>query len=179
MIKVYTIKQKHIYPIFKNGNSSVVAYARDNQVKPLLGQQTRKVDCITVYLREPEQRFISGVHSFIEFERRKTHIDYGTVLHLIDGHGLSNEHFEPQYFWIKRLAAVFQGELQILPVSELLDLIDYRERPAVPAITAEQRRMIDQIQPDHKADRELLQWSGHKTPIHTITERIDDVLSKA
>ena len=176
MIKVYPIKEKHIYPIFKNGLSSVTKYAIDRGIRPLINGQLRKLDHVTVYLRDPAQRFISGVHSFIEFEKRKTNIDYNTVVHLVGSHGLTNEHFEPQYNWIKRLASFFKADLELLSTDELMKLIDNRDEPEIPNITKEQRKVIGQIQPDHRADRELLQYVGRTIPIQTIIERINNVL---
>jgi len=177
MIEIYHIKQKHIYPIFKNGRSIIIRYAKDHEIRPLINGQVKKIDRITVYLRDPKQRFISGVHSFIGFEKRKTDIDFGTVVHLVGSHGLTNEHFEPQYNWIKRLAEFFHGDLELLPIDELMKLIDHRIKPAIPDITKEQHEIIGQIQSDLRADKALLQFEGRTIPIQTVIERIDNVLS--
>ena len=50
MIKVYTIKGKNIFPIFKNGRSSVMAYSKDNYIRPLINAQINRVDTVTMYL---------------------------------------------------------------------------------------------------------------------------------
>lgn len=177
MIKIYTIKGKNVYPIFKNGSSSVLAYSSANNIRPLIDGQARCVDTVTAYLREPGDRFIAGVHSFIEFERRKAHIDYDTTLHFIHSHGLSNEHFEPQFNWIKKLSTHFEGRLELLPVSDLVGLISNRNRPGIPEITQEQRDKIDSIQPKHTADRLLMEYLGTTLPVRTVVERIEDALS--
>jgi len=177
MIEVYRIKGKNIYPIYKNGRSSVMFYARARQIRPLINGQIKRVDTVTVYLRDPRERFISGVHSFIEFEKRKAKIDYDTVLHMIASHGLMNEHFEPQHSWLRRLSEYFSGDIELQPVSALMELIENRDRPGIPDISETQRNKIDQIQPNHTADDFLLDSVGQTIPIQTMIERIDNVLS--
>ena len=177
MIKVYSIKGKNIYPIYKNGRTSVMFYAEARQIRPLINGQIKRVNTVTAYLRDPRERFIAGVHSFIEFEKRKTRIDYDTVLHMIASHGLTNEHFEPQYNWLRRLAIHFSGDIELQPVSALMDLIENRDRPNIPEISSEQHSKIDKIQPRHTADDSLLQLIGQTIPIQSIIGRIDNVLS--
>ena len=152
-------------------------YARARQIKPLINGQIKRVDTVTVYLRDPRERFVSGVHSFIEFEKRKAQIDYETVLHMIASHGLTNKHFEPQHNWLRRLADHFSGDIDLQPVSALMDLIENRDRPGIPDISETQRTKINQIQPKHTADDFLLSFVGQTIPLTSIIERIDNVLS--
>ena len=177
MIKVYTIKGKNIFHVFKNGRSSVMAYSKDNYIRPLINAQINRVDTVTMYLRDPKERFTTGVHSFIEFEKRKTEVDYDTALHFIASHGLTNEHFEPQFNWVKRLATHFEGNLELLSVSDLLLHINYRNRPGIPEITQEQRNKINKIQPRHTVDELLMEHIGSVLPIRSIIARVNDALS--
>ena len=72
MIKVVELLPgKFVLPIFKNGLSSIEAYAKEKNIKWLINEQLKNIDTITIFLREPAERFVSGVHSFIEFEKRK------------------------------------------------------------------------------------------------------------
>ena len=83
MIQVIQIKEDlFVYPIFKNGSSSLKQYAKRNKCKMLFNEQVRRCETITTYIREPKERFIAGVHSYIAFERRK------------DPHGFD-------YYWLK------------------------------------------------------------------------------
>jgi len=177
MLEVYPIKGKNIYPIFKNGRSSVLAFSKTNNIRPLINTQINRVETVTVYLRDPKERFTAGVHSFIEFERRKAVVDYDTALHFIGSHGVTNEHFEPQFNWIERLATHFGGKLELLSVSDLLQHIDNRDRPAIPEITEEQKDKINKMQPSHTVDELLMEFMGSVLPIKSIIARVNDALS--
>ena len=137
---------RFVLPIFKNGRSSIEAYAKEKNSRWLINEQLKNVDMITVFLREPAERFVSGVHSFIEFEKRKNKdLDYNTILYCIENHSLSNEHFVPQFFFLKKLAKYFTGLVDLRGVGELKEWIPNRNKPAIPGINDQQRERISKI----------------------------------
>ena len=69
MVRIVEIKNTFVFPIFKNGKSSIEYYAQQNNCRWLLNVQCKGVASVTVFLRNPTERFISGVHTFVEFER--------------------------------------------------------------------------------------------------------------
>lgn len=85
-----------VYPIFKNGSSII----RDTSVKVYINQQIKKLDTITVYLREAEQRYRVGVSTFISHHQN---LDTYTLLELINSGQLLNSHFASQYMWLQNL----------------------------------------------------------------------------
>ena len=143
MIRIVNIKDTFVFPIFKNGKSSIEYYAKENNGKWLINEQCKRADCITVFLRNPKERFISGVHSFIEFEKRKKqNLDYDTMLYAIENCEVINEHFLPQYFWLEKLSVYFFGKVVLKTVNDLYDFIPNRDTPGIPKITEEQRNKI-------------------------------------
>jgi hypothetical protein len=146
MIRLVEIKGTFVFPIFKNGKTSIECYAKANNCKWLYEEQCKKAKCVTVFIRNPIERFVSGVHSFIEFEKRKNNnLDYDTMLYAIEKHGVVNEHFLPQYFWLEKLGKKFKGNLIIKETKDLYSFIPNRDAPAIPKISKEQIYKISKI----------------------------------
>lgn len=182
MIRIVQIKNKFIFPIFKNGKSSIEYYAQTNKCKWFFNEQCKKADLITVYIRHPQNRFISGVHSFIEFEKRKNNLlDYDTMLYAIQNYGVTNKHFEPQFFWIKRLAKYYTGPVRCVDVSWLLNLIPNRDKPGIPDITQEQRNKISNIHLDNFLYDQILfeKYIDTTIEIHKLIEDIENEMSSS
>ena len=180
MVKIVEIKGIFVFPIFKNGKSSIEYYAQENNCKWLLGGECKKAASVTVFLRNSTERFISGVHSFIEFEKRKNKkLDYDTMLYAIKNHGVVNDHFLPQYFWLERLGKYFKGDLIIKHVKDLHTFIPYNISPLIPKITEAQKNKISKIQySDLKYDNFLFSSCiGLKIPLNELLKKVKDAVS--
>jgi hypothetical protein len=180
MIQVVNIKDIFVFPIFKNGKSSIENYAKQHNCKWLLNEQCRKIDSITVFLRDPMKRFISGVHSFIEFEKRKNkNLDYDTMLYAIENYGVVNKHFLPQFNWIENLSSYFSGQIVLKTVNDLYEFIPNRNTPAIPTITEEQKSKISKIHfKNLKYDNVLFnEYIAKSFPINELLENIKNAVS--
>lgn len=180
MIRLVEIKHTFVFPIFKNGNSSIEHYAKEKNCRRLFKEQCKRAKSVTVFLRNPAERFISGVHSFIEFERRKNKkLDYDTMLYAIENYGVENEHFLPQYFWLEKLHEYYKGELIIKSIEDLYSLIPNRNAPAIPKITKEQKNKISKIQYDDLKYDNFLFTSciGLKININNLLKKVKDAVS--
>ena len=62
--------EQFFYPIFKNGRSSLDTYAKKNNLKILKNKEILNLKKIIVFLREPKERFISGVYTFFYFTNK-------------------------------------------------------------------------------------------------------------
>lgn len=105
-----------VFPIFKNGSSSLLRkykIASDLQI-----QQSKE---ITVFIREPLQRFYTGVDTFI---KNNPELDSPTLINLINKHLFLDRHFCPQFFWILNLQRYTKAKLKILDISELSSYTD-------------------------------------------------------
>jgi hypothetical protein len=102
--KIVKIKNEYVYPIFKNGSSTIEKFVKEGNYKYLINEQCKRAKKITVYVRNPINRFVSGVNTFIQLEKKLyKRIDEKTIIHLIGTKKLHNEHFEEQFFWLQRL----------------------------------------------------------------------------
>ena len=119
--------EQFFYPIFKNGRSSLAIYAGRNNLPLLKNKEISNLKKITVFLRSPEERFVSGVHTFFYLANKKS-IDENT-LKKIESFDIIDRHFIPQYLWLLHLHKYFNGIVKFKPVLELFNLIPNRDGP--------------------------------------------------
>ena len=193
MIKIVNINGVEVYPIFKNGHSSIVDYAHHNKCRWLFNEQCNRVNPVTVFLRRPFERFVSGVHTFIEHERRKilvevylqkkhkedfTTFDYGPILNDIQNKNIMNEHFMPQFIWLKRLHQYYKGIIVLKTVNDLRMLIPNRDGPNIPPMDYDMRQRISSIDVDLECDNILYNnYIGAHIPINKLIAGVENVLS--
>jgi hypothetical protein len=119
--------EQFFYPIFKNGRSSLTIYAGRHNLPSLKNKEISSLKKITVFLRSPEERFLSGVHTFFYLANKKS-IDENT-LKKIESFDIIDRHFIPQYLWLLHLHKYFKGIVKFKSVLELLNLIPNRDGP--------------------------------------------------
>ena len=119
-----------IYPIFKNGRTSLYHYGLKKQAKTFINEQLKNLKHIHVFLREPEERFISGVNTYIEFENLGSQED--AILKQIEEMKICDRHFIPQYFWLMHLSKYFKGSVRLATIEELRLTISTRDEPVKP-----------------------------------------------
>lgn len=103
--EVWQCSGYNIYYIFKNGSQSIHTYCKEKGWPAILNKQISKLDKIDVFLREPKERYISGV---------ATHL-YNTgksVDSIIPGVFL-DRHYLPQILWILNLLRFCNPECNI------------------------------------------------------------------
>ena len=170
---------EYVYPIFKNGRPSLRRFAQLNQLEVIKNEQLSKLTDVTVFLREPEERFVSGVHTVIEFEDVT---DVSAFLKKIEDFSFYNRHFIPQVCWLFHLLKYFKGKVKLLPVKALYNLIPNRDAPNINKLTAERQKQILSI--EHKnyiqADQRLMYtYLGKTVELKTIIEEFKYALSSS
>jgi len=170
---------EYVYPIFKNGRSSLRRFAQLNQLEVIKNEQLSKLTDVTVFLREPEERFVSGVHTVIEFEDVT---DVSAFLKEVENFNFYNRHFIPQVYWLFHLLKYFKGKVKLLPVKALYNLIPNRDAPNINKLTAERQQQILSI--EHKnyiqADQRLMYtYLGKTVELKTIIEEFKYALSSS
>ena len=119
--------EQFLYPIFKNGSSSLTTYRKKNNLQLLKNKEISNLKKITVFLRSPKERFVSGVYTFFYLTNNQS-IDKD-ILKKIESFDIVNRHFVPQYIWLLHLHKYFKGIIKFKPVSELYNLIPTRDGP--------------------------------------------------
>ena len=119
--------KEFFYPVFKNGRSSLTIYAERNNLPLLKNKEISNLKKITVFLRSPTERFVSGVYTFFYFTNNQL-IDKN-ILKKIESFDIVNRHFVPQYIWLLHLYKYFNGIVEFKSVTELYALIPNRDGP--------------------------------------------------
>ena len=110
---VYEVEpNRYVYPIFKNGSSSLIESTRLIDYTEL-----KEVKTIEVFLREPFERYVSGVQTYL----RQLPLEYDrtTVLSMISQFFFLNRHFTLQFHWLMNLARHSEAWIHIRSMDEL------------------------------------------------------------
>jgi len=94
-------KKKFIYPIFKNGSSSIKQEVEQKKYKILINGQITQLTDIDVFLREPYARYKSGAQTWIH--NNKESVPIGVMQELINQGYILDRHYLPQINWIIHL----------------------------------------------------------------------------
>jgi hypothetical protein len=98
--------QHYVFPIFKCGKSSLYESIPSTDWSILHNEEISKITTgITVFLREPKNRFISGVNTYLQQTIKEyPTLDENTILWFVDNYMFLNRHYCPQFFWLLNLA---------------------------------------------------------------------------
>jgi hypothetical protein len=106
-----------VYPIFKNGSSSLKA----ENPTVIINKKIRAISNITVYVRDPFERYVSGVQTYL---RHNPHLDRATALSMIDEYLFLNRHFALQFHWLLNLRRNYDNWLTFRSMDELGNLTE-------------------------------------------------------
>jgi len=105
--------QRYIYPIFKNGSSSLLEHARQQNYKILINEQIKRASIIDVILRDPLLRYISGVQKFVhDVKKENPTLDVDTILYFAENYLFLNRHYAPQLSWLINLSRYADTKLR-------------------------------------------------------------------
>ena len=116
----------NIYPIYKNGRSSLTQYAEKNNLPIIKNKEISLLDNITIYIRDPLSRFVSGVHTFFYLNNLKINYDF---LEKINKFEIVDQHFMPQCFWFMHLFKFYKKNIYLRSVDEIYNLVPTRGGP--------------------------------------------------
>jgi hypothetical protein len=86
----------YVYPIFKNGSSGL----KEKALRTLTTDQVAELGNVNIYVREPFERYVSGVQTYLRYN---PNLDRITALTMIDEYLFLNRHFSPQFHWVMNL----------------------------------------------------------------------------
>ena len=162
---VYKIKSRAVYPIFRVGSESLKAEA--NKTYTNEGIKFANID---VLIRDPGDRFVSGVN---EYARQIDAKVIPTWQKIHDGK-IIDKHFAPQYVWLMHLQKFHTGTVTLYPFKDIKkftrlhkDKWEYTNRPNKKVDVS---LLKDFVEKDYK----LLE---HLNKTLTIKELLKDVLS--
>jgi len=139
--------QRYVYPIFKNGNSSLYNYSKKNRCKILINEQIKRISKIDVILRDPQQRFRSGINTFIQMTLRDNpELDLATVTWFAQQYLFLNRHYAPQFLWLLNLARYLNPEttMNFLSMDQLDSITNIHSKPK--GVSPISKQLLDQLE---------------------------------
>ena len=118
--------QRFVFPMFKNGSSSLRTQAAKDDWKILINEQIRRCDSIEVFLRDPAERLSSGAGSFID-DMLGSGLDKDAILEFIQRYLFLNRHYLPQIHWLVWLGRYLRKDAVLIlkGIDSLDQLVDH------------------------------------------------------
>jgi hypothetical protein len=139
--------QRYVYPIFKNGKSSLYHQAHKSGWRIKFNEQLRNIESIDIVLRDPVERLISGINSFVQFTLRDhPTLDSDTIFWFAKKYLFLDRHYAPQFFWLINLARYLSPEAKLcfLSMEDLTTITDLRDKPN--GVVEPTEKVISQLQ---------------------------------
>ena len=107
--------QRYVYPIYKNGSSSLY----NSGFRLMDHDELPNIPVVDIYVRNPYDRFVTGVNTFLQHNET---FDRATVLHFVNNYLFLNRHFCPQFYWLVNLQRFTRAKIRINSIDTLSDI---------------------------------------------------------
>ena len=115
--EVYKVGERYVYPIFRNGSSSLEKVCE----KIIANEQLNECNNIHVLIRDPAERFESGIN---EYCKRIHDLDIKETLQKVTQGTLMDRHFSPQWTWLLHLYKFYKGNVTLRAFDDIGDYCD-------------------------------------------------------
>jgi hypothetical protein len=103
-----------VYLIQKNGTSSLRNLEKKYNLKLLANEQIRQLDFVDVYIRDAEDRYVSGVNTYLQhLKRDHPALDQSTAFWFAKQYKFLNRHYVPQFHWLLNLSRYLSSHSKI------------------------------------------------------------------
>jgi len=107
--------QRFVYPIYKNGSSSLYS----SGFRLVDNDELKDIKIIDIFVRNPYDRFVSGINSFLQYNPK---LDRETAFYFITNYLFINRHFCPQFYWLVNLKRFTNALIRINSIDQLNDI---------------------------------------------------------
>jgi hypothetical protein len=156
-----------IYWIQKNGSSSL-RKEEFNGAMSYRNHDIASLPIVDIYIRNARARYISGVHTYLEFfQRDHPELDSNTALWFVKRYKFLNRHFLPQFFWLVNLSRYLapDAQLRIRNLNDLKHVTTYMEGPEINKLSQDFTEKLLSDDPNMElwffVDQILLDLAGH------------------
>ena len=162
--KVIKINDSWIYPIFRNGSTSLC----DVKDRLCINEEIKECDNIQVLIRDPKVRFISGVNQYCRLNKVEVQQTWSEIAQNI----LIDRHFAPQAMWLLHLYKFYKGKVTLRPFSDI-GAFTQRHTQVFPT----EKIQVDILDQFVNVDYTLLRLFGRAVDLKDIVEETADALS--
>lgn len=123
---------QNVFLIQKNASSSLLKQADVSNFRVLKNQQLASLSTVDIYIRDPLERYISGLNTYVQFTLRDNpSLDPNTVKWFASTYNFLNRHYLPQFLWIVNLSRFISAECKInlRNLSSISDITEYNRKP--------------------------------------------------
>ena len=124
--------QRYVYVIFKNGHSSINVSRLTDPQRIYINEQIKKLNSIEVIIRNPKDRLLSGINTFIQHTLRDNPgLDKNTVEWFALNYLSLDRHYASQFVWLLHLARYLNPDaiLNLLPMSAVGEITGKNIKP--------------------------------------------------
>ena len=107
--------QRFVYPIFKNGHTSLMY----SGFRVLDMSEIHDLTTVEIFVREPIERFFSGIDSWIAKNEDLRNLDRDTLIYIATNNLFINRHYSPQFHWLVNLKRFTNAKIKINSMKEL------------------------------------------------------------
>ena len=151
-----------VYPIFRVGQSTLMSVYDTKYVN----LEIHHCNHIDIMIREPEERFVSGVNEYC----RQQNLDVNETWKLVNEGKVHDRHFTPQYIWLMHLYKFYKGFVTIRPFKHIGNITDVHLHKSKVKID------LPVCEPFVEVDRHLTKYYNETVNIGYLIKRYRNVL---
>ena len=163
--EVVGIGRHTVYPIFRNGSSSL----REAADTTYINDQIKDCEHIQILLRDPAIRFISGINEYC----RQNKLDVRQTWSMVEQDKVNDRHFCPQFVWLIHLSKFYRGKVTLLPFTDIKKITDIKKAE----LAWMEKISVDPIKKFVDIDYELMKLIGQTLELEQIIRKYKNVLS--
>lgn len=160
---VLKIKEHTVYPIFRVGYNTLLSIS-DSKI---LNEQIGRCEHIDVMLRDPEERFVSGVNEYC----RQNSLDVDNACDMIQQGKLHDRHFTPQFIWLLHLNRFYKGLITLRTFDHITNLTSQHINKS------KFNKVIPVSEAFVSVDKHLVKHCGETLQLDEVVRRYKHVLS--
>tara|TARA_B100000965_G_scaffold401655_1_gene425986 strand:- start:278 stop:805 length:528 start_codon:yes stop_codon:yes gene_type:complete len=162
--KVIGIKDKYVYPIFRNASTSLFR----SQESVLVNEQIGLCEDIEIFIRDPMARFVSGLNEY----SRSHKLEIMEAWQRVQDETLIDRHFAPQCMWLLHLYKYHRGTVTLRPFDSVKKFTNIHTK-----MFPGQKTMVPTIPRLVDVDYKLVELIGTQVKLSSIVEEFKNVLS--
>lgn len=108
------LHKQWVYLIQKNGNTSLRHQQKRDNLAVFTNDKIRALDYVDVYIRNPRDRYVSGVNTYLQhLQRDHPDLDSSTAFWFAKRYKFLNTHYLPQFHWLANLSRYLRNDAKI------------------------------------------------------------------
>ena len=142
----------NVYLIQKNGTTSLRYDIDEQNLKVYKNDEISNLDVVDVYIRNPFERYVSGVNTYLQQLKNDHHIlDVETCFWFATNYNFLNRHYLPQFLWLINLSRFISPDCQInlRKFSDFGKITNNKSRAGIdPASDKFKKMLTESLRPD-------------------------------